>query len=334
VPVLQCTSLSGSGRQRRLGLATLSHGTHQGKSSCLNVGTERRTFDVSGSIAVQAFNKAESVLSTLDSIRRSSGSDRYHLVILQDACSGSADTEKYRSAWVHTTQAIEEWISRNRDHFVSVHFDQSDENNGPYRTAERLINRALESSEFVIFSEDDVIFERDAIEWFERARTHPMFLRPNVWAIAGESRFFDSWRHNPSNADISRALALANSRKLIDKFVYLDFLPSSCFATTREKWGEFGGTRGTTRGDRAVVDRCLAEGKVCFWPVIARCRDVGMHHPLGYSVRWRGLNHTRFKNSYVVSGMLKSSTDLTELNTFQKDALLNEFTRLWELLSE
>ena len=87
-------------------------------------------------------------------------------------------------------------------------------------------------------------------------------------------------------------------------------------------------------GDRAVVDRCLAEAKVCFWPIIARCRDTGMHHPLGYSVRWRGSDHTTFKNSYVVSGMLKSAAgDLSELTNSQKDALLNEFTRAWELLS-
>src|ERR1051325_8754577 len=113
--------------------------------------------NVSGSIAVQAFNKAESVLSTLDSIRRSRGSDRYHLVIMQDAFSGSADTEKYRSACEHTSRSLEQWISSNRDHFVSIHFGRSEQNNGPYQTAERLINRALESSEFVIFSEDDLV---------------------------------------------------------------------------------------------------------------------------------------------------------------------------------
>ena len=285
-------------------------------------------------IAIQAFNKADSILRTLNSIARLRGSNSYDLFILQDGCSGSNQTEKYRAAWAETIQALKSWISRNRDHFASVRFESSDQNNGPYRTAERLISRALESSESVIFSEDDLIFERDAIEWFERALTHPMFLRPHVWAIAGESRFFDSHRHNPSDTDVARALEAARSYNLIDKFVYLDFLPSSCFATTRDKWAEFGETRGTIRGDRAVVDRCLAEGKVCFWPVIARCRDTGMHHPLGYSVRWKGLHHTAFKNSYVVSGMLKSAAaDLTELSTSQKDALLSEFTRHWELLS-
>jgi hypothetical protein len=289
---------------------------------------------MAGAIAVQAFNKAESVVGTLDSIARSRGSDKYQLVILQDGCSKSNNTEKYRSAWAQTSQALEAWISRNKDHFVSVRIDRSEENNGPYRTAERLMSRALESSESVIFSEDDVIFERDAIAWFETALIHPMFLRPNVWAIAGESRFFDSHRHSPSDTMVSRALEVAENHKLIDKFVYLDFVPSSCFATTPDKWAEFGATRGMIRGDRAVVDRCLAEGKVCLWPVIARCRDTGMHHPLGYSVRWKGLHHTRFKNSYIMSGMLKgASAELSELTCeSEKEELFAEFTVFWEQL--
>jgi hypothetical protein len=287
---------------------------------------------MAGAIAVQAFNKADSVLGTLDSIAQSRGSNNYDLFILQDGCSGSNQTEKYRAAWVETTQAVESWIFRKRDHFASVRFDRSDQNNGPYQTAERLITWALKNSKSAIFSEDDVIFEYDAVEWFERALSHPMFLCPNVWAIAGESRFFDSYRHVPSNTDVCRALDVAQTQNLIDRFVYLDFLPSSCFATTRDKWAEFAETRGMLNGDRAVVDRCLAEGKVCFWPVIARCRDTGMHHPLGYSVRWKGLYHTGFKNSYIVSGMLKgTSGQLSEL-TCEKDALLNEFTRSWELL--
>jgi len=59
-----------------------------------------------------------------------------------------------------------------------------------------------------------------------------------------------------------------------------------------------------------------------------------MHHPLGFSVRWKGLHHTAFKNSYVVSGMLNSAAgNLTELGATQKNALLSEFTRRWELLN-
>jgi hypothetical protein len=286
---------------------------------------------VASAIAVQAFNKAESVLRTLDSVLRSRGSNNHHLFILQDGCFESRHTEKYRAAWEETTRAVEKWISANRDQFPSVCFEWSNRNNGPYRAAERLISWALEKNNSVIFSEDDVIFENDALEWFDRVLVHPAFLRSDVWAIAGESKFFDSNRHVPSDSDICRALEVTQTQSLIDRFVYLDFLPSSCFATTRAKWAEFGKTRGTINGDRAVLERCRAEGKLCVWPVIARCRDTGMHHPLGYSVRWKGLHHAGFKNSYIVSGMLKRALEkLSELTTDETEDLFTEFTLRWE----
>jgi hypothetical protein len=304
-----------------------------------------------GTIAVQAFNKADSVLRTLDSIAKCRGSSNYNLLILQDGCAGakfpknllsttaksgtrSDQTESYYEAWNKTTGAVDSWRENNRDHFRSLRFDRAEVNHGPYATAERLIDWAFATSNSVIFSEDDLVFEQDAVEWFEDALAHPMFLSPDVWAIAGESKFFDSQQHVPSDADISRALDVAHTHGLKDRFVYFDFIPSSCFATTREKWAEFGETRGATNGDRAVVERCRAEAKLCLWPVIARCRDIGMHDPLGYSVRWKGPNHPVFKNSYIVSGMLEdASRDLREV-TAGKEALFGEFAPAWVKSSE
>jgi hypothetical protein len=146
----------------------------------------RRDFRMAGAIAVQAFNKAESVIGTLDSIVRSRGSHNYHLVILQDGCSGSKQTEKYRAALAETSEALESWISINRNHFASVCFDRSDHNNRFCRTAEPLITWTLEKSKSVIFSEDDVIFERDAVEWFERALAYPM--------VPASEHLGDCWR--------------------------------------------------------------------------------------------------------------------------------------------
>jgi hypothetical protein len=281
-------------------------------------------------IAIQAFNKADTVIATLDSIAKCRDSRKYGLLILQDGCVGSTRTQKDGKAQIDTNQAIEAWITRNRNQFVSVSFNHVERNYGPYVLAERLINEAFEKSGFVIFSEDDVIFERDAIQWFERARRHHGFQREEVWAIAGESKFFEAQRHAPSAADINRALEVAKKHKLTDRFVYFDVLPSSCFATTRDKWAEFGKTRGVACGDRAVVERCRVEGKLCLWPVVARCRDIGMHHPLGWGVRWRGAHHPVFKNSYIVSGMLENgSGDLTQLSPEENRALLNEFTLAW-----
>jgi hypothetical protein len=283
-------------------------------------------------IAVQAFNKAESVVRTLDSIAECRGSNTYNLLILQDGCVGSQQTEKYREAHAKTAAAIESWISTNRHRFPSVCFGRSDRNRGPYSTVERLIDWAFQMGESVIFSEDDIIFEKDAVEWFERVLVHPMFLHPQVWAIAGESKFFDSSWHVPSSADISRALEVARTQRLMDRFVYYDFLPSSCFATIHAKWAEFGKTRGSVNGDRDVIRRCRTEGKLCLWPVIARCRDVGMHDPLGWSVRWRGLDHPEFKNSYIVPGMLEGASP--DVSSCRKKRCVTRFNSRWHNRSQ
>jgi hypothetical protein len=281
-------------------------------------------------IAIQVFNKPDSAVMTLQSVARCSGSENYHLFILQDGLIGSKQVEQYQEPHAETSKAVRYWIDANRHNFLSIWFDCADRNYGPYSTAERLINEALDEREFVIFSEDDVVFEEDAIQWFERLRNHTGFLLPNVWAIAGESKFFDARSHVPSTTDIHQALEVAQRQNLIDRFVYFDFVPSSCFATNRAKWSEFGKTRGGPNGDRDVCLRCRAEGKVCLWPVVARCRDVGMHHPLGYSVRWRGTSHPVFKNSYILSGMFNGdSAQLIELEKKEAADLSNQFIFRW-----
>ena len=284
-----------------------------------------RDCGLKGTLAVQAFNKADSIVATLESIARCDGSQKYDLVLLPDGCVGSKRIEIYSAARTDTNRAIEAWLDTNRTRFRSAFFKQLDRNHGPCEVARRVIDWAFETGDFVIFSEDDLIFEKDAIRWFEKVLTHPGFLRSEVWSAAAESKFFDAKRHVPSSADIARALEVARRQKLINRFVYFGFVPSSCFATTNVKWKEFGNTRGLAKGDRDVNLRCRDEAKVCLWPVVARCRDVGMHHPLGHSVRCRGTNHSVFKNNYVLSGMLESgSADLTELGDGEKATLFDE----------
>lgn len=271
-----------------------------------------------GIIAVQAFNKADTIIVTLDSVAKCRRSQNYDLLILQDGYVGSKKAEQYCEAQRETNRAIECWVNGHHNHFRSVLFRQLDRNCGAYSVAERLINCALEKGPFAIFSEDDVVFEQDALEWFERASIHPGFLRSDVWAVAGESKFFESESRVPTSEEINQALEVAERERLVDRFVYYNFLPSSCFAITREKWAEFGKTRGAPNGDRDVNLRCRAEGKFCLWPVVARCRDVGMHHPFGLSVRFRGPNHLVFKNTYIASGMLDRARELDLIELSQE----------------
>jgi hypothetical protein len=96
-------------------------------------------------------------------------------------------------------------------------------------------------------------------------------------------------------------------------------MPSSCFATNRSKWAEFGHTRGEGHGPRKVVERCQNEGKRVIWPVIARCADIGMHHEIGYSMTLKKTkDKIPGKSVYITSGLFGVS------DLYYKEISLND----------
>jgi hypothetical protein len=60
-----------------------------------------------GTLAVQAFNKADTIIASLDSLAGYQGSQNYDLVILQDRCLGSKRADEYCAAQRDTIRAIE-----------------------------------------------------------------------------------------------------------------------------------------------------------------------------------------------------------------------------------
>ena len=63
--------------------------------------------------------------------------------------------------------------------------------------------------------------------------------------------------------------------------------PSSCFASSRNKWEEYGAIRRGPHGPRRLCEEAKAAEKKVIWPVIPRCIDIGMHHELGFSMTVR-----------------------------------------------
>jgi hypothetical protein len=143
-----------------------------------------------------------------------------------------------------------------------------------------------------------------------------------IWAISGESIFFDAQRVMPSRGFIEAAKAHARKHQLWEQYIPLDFIPSTCFATNRQKWTQISATRGQTNGDVELCHRCRTEGKKCLFPVVARVKDVGMLHPDGYSVSIHTAeNVTSVKNCYLVSGDIRPWANvMPELRPFDGNA--------------
>lgn len=239
---------------------------------------------MSVSIVVQTFNKPDTTLRTLKSISNLEQFLDLDVLIFQDSCADSRNFEKNRTLHEETEQAIVNWIAGNESKFKSISFLQSESNLGTCASTRTAIDEGFRINKHVIFCEDDVEFSKDALNWFSYCFGSEDFSREEIWAIAGESKVFDSGSRVVEEGEVQQAIDFCEEEHLYNKYTEFNFLPSSCFATSLEKWFEFGQTRGQPNGDRDVNIRCQQEFKKSLWPVVARCKDIGMHHPDGYSV--------------------------------------------------
>jgi hypothetical protein len=199
----------------------------------------------------------------------------------------------------HTVEAF------TRDHghrFASVTFSRNETNQGTCATCRTALDAAFLIHDFVIFTEDDTIFAKDALLWLATLAEQGVLEQPDVLALAGESIFFDSRTRPVPPAHIAKAHEIAAARELGLYYVRLNFVPSTCFATTRDKWRVFGALRGQPRGDEDVCHLCKEQGLHAVFPVVARVKDIGMLHEDGYSVRVLGKeNVPEVKNTYLTS---------------------------------
>ena len=254
-------------------------------------------------LIIQVFVKLDTLKGLLDSLLTCRGIGNLNVLIWQDGYIGSRKEDEYAQKSREVRLFIENESIKYSSSFASLDFVSNDENLGTCATCRAAVDYASGRFEKLIFTEDDSIFATDAIEWFDAALSLPEFQSPQVWAVSGESIFFDA-RGNalpPGYSSLARDFVM--EERLVNAFQKLKFVPSTCFATTSEKWKEFSVTRGQPLGDVDVCKRCEKEDKYCIFPIVPRVKDIGMLHPDGYSV----LIHTAANVKSIKSTYLMSS---------------------------
>ena len=255
----------------------------------------------STAVVIQCFVKPDTLQGLMASLIGCAGTESIDLLFWCDGVAGSRREAEFTSARDAVLTLVREFAGIYAQRFRSITVCENETNLGPYRTCQLAIDHAFKDHEFAIFAEDDVFFSRDALLWFASARDL-LIQDESFWAIAGESIYFDARDKTPDQVFVERAVKIASERHLLDKFGTLDFIPSSCFATSRSRWSEFGSTRGQPRGDFEVIRRCKQEGRRCAFPLVPRAKDVGMLHDFGYSVTLHTKEGVRsVKNTYLLA---------------------------------
>jgi hypothetical protein len=283
----------------------------------------------SACLIIQTFVKNDTFLALWQSLLKCDDINDVHLIIWQDSHINSRKEAEYEKKAGLVRKTIEGVIASDGHFFASARLISNPTNLGTCPTCRTAIDYAAARYDQVIFTEDDTLFSRDAIRWFRSAFALEAFNGPDVWAIAGESVFFDAQDKNLPDGYGELASKYAVENRLGRAFIKLNFVPSTCFATNAAKWKEFGATRGQREGANDVCKRCAAEKKFSLFPIVPRVTDTGMLHPDGYSV----LLHSQEGVSEIKSTYL-TSDDLPS-NEIEGDLVLNSCAgdELWRRTS-
>jgi hypothetical protein len=260
-------------------------------------------------VVVQTFIKSDTLDALGKSLLACQNRHRFDLIFWSDSATGARKAEEYLAKTNVVRNQLELFAGTQKSEFQSIDLRGNLKNWGTCKTCEIALNNVFEDHDFVVFTEDDTIFTRDALDWFVEMSESSAFLDDNVWAIAGESIFFDGRHSAVHEGIVSRLSDHAQRNEFWNKYIPLDFIPSTCFATNRDKWRQFASTRGQPVGDVDLCRRCRDEGKKCLFPIVARVKDVGMLHPDGYSVSVHSAQGiTSVKNCYLMSDQIYPRT--------------------------
>ena len=215
----------------------------------------------------------------------------------------------------------------------AIDLEQFSESCCPSQALRRLLDKVCERYEGFVFLEDDCIFSADALEW-----THELLekhISPyDHWFGSCESIFFDSKFAIPPVGDLDALRRFAESEAILDSYVLLDFLPSTCFITRKEIWSVCSEIRSFVEGPESLTAFLSSMNRKTIAPVVPRASDIGMLHQFGYSVSNLGLGQVKeIKNTYLMSSA-ENRSEALKLYAGNLDLLFSASVRLNQSAAE
>lgn len=270
-------------------------------------------------VAIQCFNKPDTLRATLTALLACEGKENYDLAILQDYPNTESRYEENLALCAHVMRTIAEYLPDLMRSFSRVNLISNTSNMGTSPSCRKLLDTVCQDYEGFLFLEDDCILSVDALRW----TTHHLdnVIAPEgVWFVGCESIFFDSQGADVSDELRKRLAPLIDSPALDSAHFELMAVTSTCFATLKPIWRMCSNIRSLPRGPECLNRYVTQLNRPTLLPVIPRAKDIGMLHDHGYSVNTMGrANVAEIKSTYLLS---KGHYDPQRNYNFSEDAAL------------
>jgi hypothetical protein len=271
-------------------------------------------------VAIQCFNKPDTLDKVLAALVRCDETEAFDLVIGQDNAVGSAKQATYSRPAEEVRAVIGKWIPELLNKFNSVEVKLGSRNRGTAPTCRQLLDHVTSKYDGFVFLEDDCVFSKDALRWAHYHLQYSLGI-DTYWFASCESIFFDSKGNATSEEKIQLLQEYARRNDVHSTYVEINFVPSTCFITTREVWEKARGVRSFPHGPESLNKYLKSSEKKTLAPVVPRASDIGMLHELGFSVAILGRSHVKeIKETYLTSEGL-FDTDKCRLYTENRDSL-------------
>ena len=279
-------------------------------------------------VAVQCFTKADTLDKVFASLVACRASKEFGLVILQDSAQGSRKQAVYEGGAIAVRETIGKWLPQLMLAFEGVEIILNPSNKGTAPSCRRLLDRVCQRFEGFLFIEDDCLLSPDALEW-SRHHLQNSITPTSYWFATCESIFFDASQGTPSPEQVELLSRYAGSPEARAAYIELEFVPSTCFLTTKQIWEMTSNVRSFTSGPESLSRLMKRMNNRTLSPVTPRASDIGMLHELGYSVGLLGKeNVSGIKNTFLMSGSTCLEPKEVKLYEQDKDRLFAASSKL------
>jgi hypothetical protein len=260
-------------------------------------GLDSTNVDKSTTIVIQSYVKFDTLKDLLDDLLNANLTDNIKLLIIKDFPKN--DNSKSKSSKVD--DIYYEYYPRLIEKFCDVRFIKNLKNMGTAPTCIKAINLACKDGDAsnIIFLEDDCRLSPDFMSWFDFAFDN--LLSDDFPFVGGESVLFNDITQS---ANKNAKNLIKSSSKLLtleDKYMKIDFVPSTCFAFKTSVWKEYFVYRGMPEGPETLNKYMQSKHRFCLIPIVPRVNDVGMQHEDGYSMLVLNGKVKESKMHYLIS---------------------------------
>lgn len=262
-------------------------------------------------IAIQTFNKADTLKGLLDSLLKCDNCELFTPIILQDSWIDSKKPEVFRKGYEDVQNLLEQYFPRLIKKFGAIELLINERNLGTAPSCVKLLNHISDKYESFIFFEDDCILFKDTLVWAKYALDNLIEPYGSHFATC-ESVFFDFGKKQAPTNDQTTKLRTIGEH-LNSYYCSLNFVPSTNFLTRSEIWRHYSNLRCLPRGPESLNAYFKEISGKCIFPIVPRTIDIGMEHEMGYSTTNLGKGNVKeIKNSFVNSGLFDTPLSFSE----------------------